>query len=91
MAARTDLKATPRGVTVTIDDLLTRCDILVKEIDVFKTFVAGTRQGNNPEHASTSNIEHAVDIRQFHAPVLAELKSLQKVCVLDIHTYSFID
>ena len=64
-----------------VEELLARCETLLRELEAFHIFVAGADKGERDDHTSPSigTAEHAVDLRQFHAPVRSELKSLQKL------------
>ena len=66
---------------VKVEELLTRCKTLLRELEEFRDFVSEARNGDGDPQTSPSLkvVEHAVDIRHFHAPVLAELKSLQRL------------
>ena len=63
-------EATPADGTILVEDLIAKCHTLLNELEEFRSFITDRRQ------------EHAVDIRQFHTPVISELKSLQKVILL---------
>ena len=64
---------------VRVEDLLARCNTLLSELEEFKNFVAEAKEGSTHALPSIGVVEQAVDLRQFHAPIVAELKSLQKV------------
>lgn len=66
-----------RKESTNVEDLLARCRTLLAEIEALRDFVADCKKGR--EYALRSGSGEAVDLRQFHAPVVTELKSLQKV------------
>lgn len=49
-----------------VEDLLARCNALLIELETFREFIASSNTA-------------AVDIKQFHGPIIAELSSLQRV------------
>lgn len=58
-----------------VEDLLARCRALLAELEEFSIFLSEARKGEGESH--TSGV--AVDLRQFHTPIMSELKSLQKL------------
>lgn len=64
----TETQASPADGTLLVEDLLKRCRDLLSELDQFRTFLVKSKKTN------------VVELRQFHNSVLAELKSLEKVC-----------
>ena len=57
--------------TISVDTLLTRCHVLLNELEQFQTFLI--------EHKK----KHTVELRQFRNAVGSELKSLEKV-IMDL-------
>lgn len=68
-----ETQASSADGTLLVEDLLKRCHDLLSELDQFRTFLVESKKLN------------AVEIRQFHNSVLAELKSLERVCEPFIH------
>ena len=70
-----------REAPVRVEELLARCKTLIHELEEFRVSVAEAKKEEGDDHASPSIrvAEHAVDLRQFHAPIVSELKSLQKL------------
>jgi hypothetical protein len=64
----TETQASSADGTLLVEDLLKRCHDLLSELDQFRTFLVKSKKSN------------VVEIRQFHNSVLAELKSLERVC-----------
>lgn len=64
----TETQASSADGTLLVEDLLKRCHDLLSELDQFRTFLAKSQKSK------------VVEIRQFHNSVLAEFKSLERVC-----------
>ena len=54
---------------ISADALLTKCHELLDELEKFQAFLLQEKK------------EHTVQLRQFRNSVIAELKSLEKVCI----------
>ena len=62
------------------EELLVRCHVLLAELEEFRVFVSGAKNRDGEVHTLSTGVpEHAVDLRQFHAPIVSKLKSLQKL------------
>ena len=68
------VEISPVEGTALVEDLLKRCRKLLDELESFGSFIQEAKQNGPSSHA-----ENIVDIKQFHGPVLTEMKSLQKV------------
>ena len=66
---------------VLVEELLTKCENLLWELEDFRIFVAEAKSGEGRDDISPSIgvAEQAVDLRQFHTPIVTEYKSLQKL------------
>ena len=67
----------PSEGTALANNLLKRCQRLLDELESFRCFIEEAKK-----NGSSSHTENVVDIKQFHVPVLTEMKSLQKVRLL---------
>ena len=57
-----------------VEDLLAKCKSLLAELETFSGYLSDARNG-----ATSGVAEPVVEIRQFYTPIVAELKSLQKL------------
>lgn len=64
-----------------VEDLLDKCNLLLKELEEFRNFVANSTQGR---------LVDIVDMRQYSSAINSELKSLHKVGLRTDRFFYFI-
>ena len=73
----------PTEPPVKVEELIAKCQDLLRELEEFRIFVAEAKSRAEEDMWPSINVEKAVGIRYLNAPVLSELKILQKLSESD--------